>query len=96
MMFWFLTVVCGLAAGLVSYGMWYGAHQCVVREELQRDPERMLLKGLTYAGGIALAVFMAGVVLRHFGHGVLAESLLFGTAMCEFGIGATLISAGCM
>ncbi len=92
-----LLVSLAIAGALfVASGTWYGANQCVQREELKRHPLHSGLIGLAYAGGAALFTITVAAILKSNGHADLPLALLYGTATCEFGVGSVLYSAGCM
>src|ERR1051326_1955053 len=48
----------------VASAMWYGAHQCVVREELKRNPKKSFWKALAIAAPFDIAVGIASWNLR--------------------------------
>ena len=84
-----------VSAAFVASGMWYGANQCVVREELKRNPRQKMWKGLAWCGAFDVPLLIVSLILAH-SHGDFMAASMVAAAAAQFGIGATLISAGCM
>jgi len=83
------------ASGFVAGANWYGAHQCVVREELKRSPKRSFWKAILIQGPLDVAVTVGSGELRR-SHPSLALALPVISTGVKLGVGSALFSAGCM
>jgi hypothetical protein len=73
---------------------WYGAHQCVSREELTRDPRGKFVRSLEISLPIDAFVAFASWKLRK-RHRIWAMTLPLLSAGTQTSMGATQVSAGC-
>jgi hypothetical protein len=73
---------------------WYGAHQCVSREELTRDPRGKFVRSLEISLPIDAVVAFASWKLRK-RHRIWAMTLPLLSAGTQTSMGATQVSAGC-
>jgi hypothetical protein len=73
---------------------WYGAHQCVSREELSRDPRGKFVRSLEISLPIDAVVAFASWKLRK-RHRLWAITLPLVAAGTQTSMAATQFSAGC-
>jgi hypothetical protein len=73
---------------------WYGAHQCVSREELTRDPRGKFMRSLEISLPIDAFVGIASWKLRK-RHRLWAMTLPLVSAGTQTSMAATQFSAGC-
>jgi hypothetical protein len=73
---------------------WYGAHQCVSREELTRDPRGKFVRSLEISLPIDAVVAFASWKLRK-RHRLWAMTLPLLSSGTQTSMGATQFSAGC-
>ena len=83
------------ASGFVAGATWYGAHQCIVREELKRSPKRSFWKAILIQAPLDVAVTAASGELRR-SHPSLSLALPVIATGVKLGVGSALLSAGCM
>lgn len=92
----FAATVAEFGSGLfVARGSWYGAHQCVVREELKRNPAHSFQSATLETGLINVAVSVIAWKLRK-RHADAALALPLIATGTQLGTGSVLFSAGCM
>src|SRR5215510_10246339 len=82
------------ASGFVAGATWYGAHQCIVREELKRSPKRSFWKAILIQAPLDVAVTAASGELRR-SHPSLSLALPVIATGVKLGVGSALLSAGC-